>query len=307
MRVTSPVFLGFAFWAGFVGLLQAEPEKSAWVPALLGFAALVLVPLAIELLVDPKEGGWPGKIMEWARLLMLVPAGGLVGALLLEPGVVAALAAVPWFAFAAALAWVAVLRLRRDGWRRHFDGMCADIAMIYAAVGGAWAVADRAGWQPLNFAPEIVALTAVHFHYAGLVLPLIAGRVQRELFFVRFASVVAVGVVLGVPAVALGITATQLGWGLTLEKAAGAWLALSGMALGILQVRLAREGPRLPALTRGLLAVSGAALVLGMVLAAVYAMRVTTWLDIPRMRALHGSLNAFGFAACALIAWRRMR
>ncbi|MBL9202621.1 MAG: YndJ family transporter [Opitutaceae bacterium] len=307
MRVASQVPVGFAFWAGFLGLLSVEAEKMGVAPALLAFAALVIVPLAIDLFSGDGEGGLPGKIMEWVRLLMLVPAGGLAGALLLPPGLVAALAAVPWFLFTAALAWVAVLRLRRDGWRRPFDGMCADSAMIYAAIGGAWVVADRAGWRPLNFAPEIVTLTAVHFHYAGIVLPLIAGRVQRELFFVRFASVVAVGVVLGVPAVALGITATQLGWGLALEKAAGGWLALSGMAVGVLHVRLAIDGRRVAMPTRALLMIAGVSLFLGMVLAGTYALRATAWLDIPRMRAIHGSLNAFGFAACGLIAWRRTR
>lgn len=305
-RGNSSSLIGLGFWAGFAGLLALEPEKAAWAPALLGFAALVIAPLALALLADPNEGGWPGKIMEWAGLLILVPAGGLAGALLLEPGVIAALAAVPWFLLTLALAWVGVLRLRRDGWRRSFDGMCADVAMIYAAVGGAWAVVDRAGWQPLNFPPEIVTLTAVHFHYAGLVLPLVAGRLQRELFFVRLASVAAVGVVLGVPAVALGITATQIGWGLTLEKAAGGWLALSGLVVGILHVRLAIEGPRMPALTRALLLIAGVSLVLGMALAGAYALRATSWLDLPRMRAIHGSLNALGFAACGLIAWRRV-
>ncbi|MEZ4934569.1 MAG: YndJ family transporter [Saprospiraceae bacterium] len=52
--------------------------------------------------------------------------------------------------------------------------------MAYLSVGGLWAVADRMGWRPLDYDPEIVFLTVAHFHYAGFVLPIVAGFVVRE-------------------------------------------------------------------------------------------------------------------------------
>jgi hypothetical protein len=49
------------------------------------------------------------------------------------------------------------------------------------------------------------------------------------------------------------------------------------------------------------------ALFFGMMLAGAYALRALPGLGIPQMRALHGTLNAVGFALGGLIAWRRWR
>jgi hypothetical protein len=150
----------------------------------------------------------------------------------------------------------------------------------------------------------------VHFHYSGLILPLVAGLVQRELFFLRLSSRAAVGVILGVPAVAVGITATQLGWGMSLERAAACGLALAGMAVAILQVRIALEG-RFALRSRVLLGIGGASLFIGMVFAVIYALRGifagTAALDLAQMRLIHGTVNALGFALCSVLGWRRVR
>lgn len=307
MTTKLKVGLGGVAWVAFVVGRVAGAHDPAWAHALLVFAALLLVPLALELFRDGDEGPRTAPWWTWAERLQF-PAALLLGvACWLPPGIGALLAAVPWAGFAVMLAWIGIARVGQGGWKRPLDGHCRDAALVFSAVGGAWVLADRGGWRPLGFLPEIVTLTAVHFHYAGLLLPLVAGLVQRELFFLRLAARVAVAVVLGVPAVALGITATQLGWGRSLETAAGLWLALAGMALGILQVRLALDGRRSPAATRLLLGAAGVALFLGMVLAAAYALRVGPWLGLPQMRALHGTINAFGFGLCGLLAWRRMR
>jgi len=72
---------------------------------------------------------------------------------------------------------------------------------------------------------------------------------------------------------------------------------LSGRIVG-------RRGPRLP------LAIAGASLFFGMVLAAIYASRASVTLAsslaIPQMRMLHGTVNAIGFGLCGVLAWRRM-
>ncbi len=113
-----------------------------------------------------------------------------------------------------------------------------------------------------------------------------------------------------VPAVAAGLTATQLGWGPSLERAAGCGLALAGMAVAILQVRIALEG-RFSRPNRILLGIGGTALFIGMVFSAVYALRGTfagsAWLDVPQMRLIHGTITAVGFALCSVLGWRRLR
>ena len=47
-----------------------------------------------------------------------------------------------------------------------------------------------------------------------------------------------------------------------------------------------------------------------MLLAALYGLRFylpVAWLDIPWMRALHGSANALGFALPALLGWSMVK
>ncbi|MEO6244024.1 MAG: YndJ family transporter, partial [Opitutaceae bacterium] len=255
LRATTKAAVGVVGWIGSVALRAPDPEGGAWALALLLFAALVLVPLALELFAEPGETGAPARLLGRATQAQLPAAFALAVSCWLAPGWLAAAFALPWAALLTMLAVVGGLRVGRDKWRRPLDGLCADAALLYGAIGGAWVLADRAGWQPLRFHPEIVTLTAVHFHYAGLLLPLLAGRVQRELFFWRTASQAAVGVVLGVPAVALGITFTQLGWGSSLETAFGCGLALAGMIVGVLHVRLAVDGRQALA-TRVLLGVA---------------------------------------------------
>jgi hypothetical protein len=171
-------------------------------------------------------------------------------------------------------------------------------------VGSAWAVLDRWGVRPLGFEPVIVLLTAIHFHYAGVVLPLITGLVARQIGG-RGTRIAAVGVLAGVPLVAVGITSSQLQLRVALEGTAAWVLGLSGMAIGCQQLRLAlvRAWPR-P--VRFLWTVAGISLIAGMVLAILYGSRhylPIAGLDIPWMRAVHGTANALGFALVGLIGW----
>lgn len=309
MNAVTRALVGALAWGGFVFMRVPRVSDSAWAHALLLFAVLVLVPLALDLFRDAEEAASPVRWFGWIERLQLPAALALLIACWLAPGPVAAAAALPWIALTVLMAAIGVSRMRHGGLRRDLDGLCRDAALIFAFVGGAWTMADRGGFRPLQFAPEIVALTAVHFHYAGLLLPLLAGLVQRELFFFRLASRAAVGVVLGVPAVAVGITATQVGAGPSIEAAAGCGLALAGMVVGILHVRIATDS-RQSLVTRAFLAVAGTSLFIGMVLAGLYAMRAFVapfpWLGIPQMRMLHGTVNALGFGLCGVLAWRRM-
>jgi hypothetical protein len=305
MSAYNRALVGVVAWSVFVVARVADLRGEAWSQALLLFAALVLVPLALELLADDEEAPPAARGFKVVSRVQL-PAGLLLGlACWLPPG----LAALPWALLTFLLAAIGIGRLRRGGFGREMDRLCADVALGFSAVGGMWVLADRSGYSPLGFSPAIVSLTAVHFHYAGLILPLVAGLVQREVFFLRLASRAAVGVILGVPAVAAGLTATQLGWGLSLERAAGCGLALAGMAVAILQVRIALEG-RFSLPNRILLGAGGGALFIGMVFAVMYALRGTfagaAWLDLPQMRLIHGTINAVGFGLGSVLGWRRL-
>ena len=179
--------------------------------------------------------------------------------------------------------------------------------MIFLAVGGAWMFADRLGLSPLGFAPLIVTLTAVHFHYAGFVLPVITGLAIRRAESSWMARGAGWGVVAGVPLVAVGITATQLGFGQALESVAGLILALSGLLTAALHLRLGLR-PEEPLGARCLWMIAGCSLVSGMALAAFYALRFFVplpWLSLPWMWAAHGTINALGFGLAGALSWRR--
>lgn len=288
-------------------LATGGAEATGWAQVMVAFAALVLVPLGLDLFVEADETGFPARGLALARAAQL-PASLLLGAACRFPaGVPAAILALPWLGFAGLLAAVGIQRLRRDRFRRSFEGMCADVALGFFALGALWTGVDRAGVVPHRFDAATVASTAVHFHYAGLLLPLIAGLVQRELFVWRLAARAAVGVVLGVPALAFGVTATRLGWGTSLESAAGCGLALAGMIVGMLQVRIALD-VRGAVLTRTLLIVSGASLFVGLAFGAAYAVRgsVALGLASPQMHLIHGSVLAFGFGLAGVLGWRGM-
>ena len=309
MNAVTRAVVGALAWGGFTFLRVPRLTDHAWAHALLLFVVLVLVPLALELWRDAEEPAVRLRWFAWVERVQL-PAGlALLVACWLPPGSIAAAAALPWVVVTALLAVIGLWRVQQEGLRRDLDGLCRDAALIFGLVGGMWTVADRLGYRPLGFDPEIVLLTAVHFHFAGLLLPLFAGLVQRELFFWRLASRAAVGVVLGVPALAVGITLTQQGAGPSAEAAAGCGLALAGMVVGVLHVRLAVDS-RGPVATRLLIGIAGVSLFVGMVLAALYAMRAFVtpfpWLGIPQMRMLHGTTNAIGFALCGVLGWRRM-
>lgn len=307
MSTRIKTWVGAAIWLGYILIQKPVPRGEGWSHAVLLLAALVLVPLALDLVWVDDEYNRLARLPRWTRAAQLPAALLLALSCALSAGGLAAVAASPWVAFCGLVAISGCLQATQEGGRRPLDRLTGDIAMIFLGVGGAWVFADRAGFRPLDFPPAIVALTAVHFHFAGLLLPLCAGLAVRQLPNARLPAVIAVAVVLGVPAVALGITSSQMGWGPLVETVAGCSLALAGLGVAWLHLRLAGNGA-FPMSGRVLLLLAGASLAFGMSLAALYALRAFAWplpwLDLPWMRALHGTANAFGFGLGGMLAWR---
>jgi YndJ-like protein len=299
----ASLLIGAATWLSAMVYLRPNPRDVLWAKGLLLLAALVLVPLVLRLLasrIAPAEGE---GLWFFVGLIQLPAAIALTVAFALPQGVVACGLSLPWLVTMGLLALIGLRRLVR-----HRGGplseICLAAGMVYGVVGSGWAVLDRAGVRPLGFEPVIVLLTAIHFHYAGLLLPALTGFAAREIEG-RAAATACVGVIVGVPLVAVGITATQVDLGVWLECSA-AWLtSAAGLMTAALYVGLAGQ-PRWPRAVRGLWCVAASALTLGMVLAALYAARFLVplpWLDIPWMRAVHGTANAMGFTLAALVGW----
>jgi hypothetical protein len=109
------------------------------------------------------------------------------------------------------------------------------------------------------------------------------------------------------PFVAIGITLTHLGHDPRIEAAAATIFAAAGLASAAMHFRLAlRSGA--PASRAMLLGIAALSLAAGMVFAFLYGARTMLpqieGLTVPAMWAMHGSLNALGFALSALLAWR---
>jgi hypothetical protein len=268
---------------------------SAIVP-LFVLAPLVVVPLGYRLLELVSPGSRPPTVV---LRLMPVGAGLLIVSFWLPAGAVAAVLAVPWLAITALAALAAGLRLTSDPDRfrpgvRH----ATDAAVAFLAVGATFAVTDRLGIRPFDFPATVILLTAVHFHFAGFVLPL-AGALAYNRRSSRWLGIALGAVVVGIPVTALGFL------GLPFANWVGAVLtAIGGFGIGLATIAIART--LLPRSAVALAVIAGASLIVSMPMAIIYATGTllgTPWLDIEDMAAIHGTLNALGFSLAVVVAW----
>jgi hypothetical protein len=234
------------------------------------------------------------------------PAAALliVGSFLLPPGPLAALLAGPWLLVTGLVALFGLWRLLPRGLGSAAE-VCLDAGLLYLPIGGAWLVLARLGARPLDFPDVIVLLTAVHFHYAGFIAPLLTAMAGRALpangGWARQAyRAVAAGIIVGSPLLAVGFTLSPM---LRLVAA----LILAASVFGLAALTLGVVIPAIqPGATRWLLGVSATAVMLPMLLVGFYAVGEFTGdpiVTIPQMAQIHGWLNAVGFALCGLLGW----
>ncbi len=283
-----------------VALRFGEGPGASPVSRVLTLAVLGVVPLVLA--VAPSGGE------AWDRLVtmtafVLPPAGlAAVGALWADTGVTGGGLASAWMGLAILVAIVGVSGLSRPEARRDPRAWTVTVALLYLPVGAGWLVMARMGLSPLGFDPMIVVLTAVHFHFAALVGPVLAARAAGVLEgrTRRVAIGSGLAVVAAMPIVAAGLVVSP---GLALVGAvvlAVALLALAAVTLLGVVPALRRRGPK------ALLAISALSLLLSMPLAVVYAYGQVAGTDpigLEWMVRLHGFANAHGFAVCGLLAW----
>lgn len=275
--------LGFVVWIVFLfNFMPLHPKEVDYVKILLLAAPLWLVPIGLSLMQFGNREKW----MSISTAIILAIAYSLT------PSILSAIFSLPWLLFSI---WIS--------WKKWIDFQTGNllklahlVTCVFLLVGAAWAFADRLAFQPLGFDTTITLLTAAHFHYAGFCLMLIAGLTQRK-------SAV-YGVLIGVPTVAVGITTSHFAWPAEIETMAATIMAIAGMWVGVLHLFLAWKN-RFKAFS-WLWLIAGFALIAGMILALLYGWRYyfpIPSLSIPTMYALHGTLNAIGFAAPAILGW----
>lgn len=295
---------GAVVWLAFVLWHHPFPFAASWAAALLVLGPLVLVPLGLRLVPLCEEMAWLVRVILWLQ----VPAALILAlSFFWESGIVAGMLSLPWLITTGLIALLGILQIAKDRLGPVAD-LTGNMALVYLVIGGSWTALSRFGMRPLNFEAVIVLLTGIHFHYAGFVLPILAAMAARQSND-ALARLACFGTVASVPLVATGITTTQLGYSPLVECIAAWLMALSGLLVALLHLRLALEKRR-PAHVRILWTVAALSLAFGMVLAALYGSRgiaEMSWLDIPWMRALHGTANALGFAIAGLAGWNLLR
>lgn len=300
--------VGTVIWIAWLALSNTHG------PAVLFLLSpLVLVPLLLAVL-DELRSAAPAKsdasqsraqalwrAMIWSQLpcALLLPVG-----LSLEPGAFALLCCLPWAGWTTMSAIEGtrrVLALARgaDKLRGLWTGELAIAAGLgFPLVGSIWLLADRLGYELLGFDALFVLLTAVHFHHAGLTLPIISGLLDRDPPGPGPWRAASVLIVLAVPLVALGITFSPL-----LEVVGSLLTVAPALVVGIGMLLRGRELELVPALLSTL---AGAALLGAMCFAGSYAIGeyfAVPFPDISSMIQLHGAVNALGFGLLGAWAW----
>ena len=301
-RHHGSALVGGLAWLILLIILPDEPPTLARIARLLLLAVLVFVPLALGLAATDCSARDAAR---WRLALQVQPfaAAVTVAAFLLPAGILAGTLALAWLLFVGSAAVLGLLRLFDHGLGDAAE-LCIDVSLLMLPIGGFWLAMARFGAQPLGFGDTIVLLTAVHFHYAGFALLLLAGLAGRRLRgsagpgFGMF-RVIAAGIIAGVPLVALGITFSRVLEILAVLLLASSVIGLAFLTLLAVLPQLARRRSRV------LLAISALASVATMLLAAGYAggSIVGLALTIPQMVVAHGVVNAFGLVLCGLLAW----
>lgn len=299
--------LGGVIWLVLWFVLTGTEETTLLLNRFLLLAMLVIVPMGLSLVAPPQVNGLSWRCYMIALLMQPFAAIAASAGFFFPNGPASALLILPWLITCALIALTGVLRL----WERgsfQLDELAIDAGLIYIPVGAIWMLSARFGYQLMGFGPTIVLLTAIHFHYAGFAAPIITGLIGRHIAQAhpqRWSTYrpVAWGVIIGVALLALGITVSQFAPIIELLAAIVFALSMLGCSLLLLLVVM----PTINGLVRQLLLqISGASLIITMLLAIGYAVGQflqTPWISIPHMVQFHGWLNAVGFAGCGLLSW----
>ncbi|MDQ0206748.1 YndJ family protein [Alkalicoccobacillus murimartini] len=268
---------------------------------LLAFSILVLVPLVFGLTYRQT------KPRDW--FVRLQPTFSIIGAgsLLFEPGIVSGLLAGSWLGFTMWAAMIGFSRASVRGFRRVEEN-AIDAAYLYMVVGGLWLVISRTGMDFLPFSDVIVLLTAVHFHYSSLIVPITAGLLGRYIHKknerIRGYTLLTTLVIIGPLLVGIGISVGGILdiSSVIVYSVAFIWLAVESIRIMI------RSNDRF--LARFLIGMGSTLSIIAMLFSVVYSSGVSfgqSFLSIQQMVRYHGFVQAFGFSLLILIGWSILR
>ena len=278
-----------------VAALYVDTSALDLVTVLLLFGQLVIVPLG--LLLMPASGHrTAAALSRGARFLFRIGGVAAIASLAIPRGELSAAVAVVYL-LPALLVGAASL-LRAPEIRRPPD-LAAVAGGIFLAIGAFFFVLHRQDVAIEGFPELAVQLTAVHLHFVGFGLLLVAGSLSRR--SARMGRAAVRLLTIGTVAMPLGQFIHPV---LELAGAIGVTGGLLAVTVGTFSV-LADSA--VPAAARRLLFVSIALSLFVGAMAVVYASGLaggTPSIDFGTMARLHGTFAAIGVVFCALLGWR---
>lgn len=287
---------GLAAWL-IVAIVAASVDTAALdlVTVLLLFGQLVVVPLGLQLV--PVSGhALADALSRGGRFLILVGGAAAIVALAIPRGELSAAVAALYVVPALLVAAASVLRAPRI---RSPSDLAAVAAGGSLAIGAFFFVLHR---QDVGFAgiPELaLQVGAVHFHFIGFGLVVMAGRLASR--SPRRGGAAVALLVAGTLLTPIGILAGPL------IRVAAAMTVVAGLLALLAGTFPVLADGRIPAAGRRLLFVSIAFALFVSASAVWYVIGETmgtTLIDIGVMARLHGSLAAIGVVFCGLLGWR---
>ena len=268
-------------------------------------APWVAVPLALSLVPATSTSRLSRVSEPMVRYLLLPGALLVTSSFVLPVGWRAGALVCAWLIAAVALALHGLERLIRSG-MRSFPEFCFAFGEGYALVGALWLLASRLGLQPMGFHEPIVLLTAIHFHYAGLMAAILAGLTTFEIEAVR--TLLTLRIALSCAVIGPGLLGLAFLAGPKMKLAAVGLMVIGecGIALGTFRIGLSNA--------RGfagrMLLVGSGCVIFGMVLAGIWAVGeypLHAFVNLEQMARYHGVLNSVGFGLCSLVGWTLLR
>lgn len=265
-------------------------------------APWVVLPLTLSLVPAARDNR-PSRMNGSVIRYLLFPGAILATtSFFLRDGRTAGALTVLWLFAGISLALDGLMRVIRTR-LQSFHEFCFAIGEGYALVGALWLLASRMGLRPFGFHEPIVLLTAVHFHYAGLMAAVLAGLVASSMRTPPFLRIALFCAVLGPGLLGLAFLA-----GPRLKLAAVVLMVVGecGIAVGTFRIGLsdaARTGGRL-------LLVGSTCVILGMALAGIWGIGeypLHAFVNLEQMARYHGVLNSLGFGLCSLVGWTLLR
>jgi len=292
---------GGAVWLMLVAGVLLNSLRLSIFDLLFLFAPWVVVPLSLNLV--PGQASRISLANEFVVRNLLLPGAGLATAsFFLKVGLLAGGLVCLWLGVAAFLALDGLERLIRTR-LQSFVELCFAFGEGYALVGALWLMASRMGLQPVGFHEPIVLLTAVHFHYAGLMAAILTGLAASSM---RNSSLLRTALLCAVVGPGLLGLAFIAGPKLKLTAVGLMVIGECGLAVATLRVGLTEAGR----FGSRLLLVGSVCVIVGMTLAGIWAVGeypLHAFVNLEQMARYHGVLNSVGFGLCSLVGWNLLR